>query len=77
MPGRGLTYMVPGRRVPGSFWFKDEVVRLGGEYKPEDLIGRPGDIAVELSMTLFKIAGWDAPRTLVSEDQTRYTANRR
>ena len=77
MAGRVLTYMVPGRRLPGSFWFKDEVVDLEGEYEPEDLIGRPGDIALDLSMTLFNRAGWEAPRTLISEDQNRYAASRR
>jgi hypothetical protein len=77
MAGRELTYMVPGRRLPGSFWFKDEVVDLEGEYEPEDLIGRPGDIALDLSMTLFNRAGWEAPRTLISEDQNRYAASRR
>ena len=74
---RDSTYMVPGRRLPGSFWFKDEVVDLEGEYEPEDLIGRPGDIALDLSMTLFNRAGWEAPRTLISEDQNRYAASRR
>lgn len=77
MAGRELTYMMPGRRLQGSFWFKDQVVHLGGEYEPEDLIGRPGDIAVELSMTLFNRARLKLPRTLISEDQNRYTANRR
>jgi hypothetical protein len=75
--GRELTYMMPGRRLPGSFWFKDEVVELGGEYEPEDLISRPADIAVDLSMNLLNRAGWEASRTLISEDQSRYTASRR
>jgi hypothetical protein len=77
MAGRELTYMMPGRRLPGSFWFKDEVVNLGGTYETDDLIGRPGDIAVDLSMALFNKAKWEAPRTLIIEDQERYTANRR
>jgi hypothetical protein len=77
MAGRELTYLMPGRRLPRSFWFKDEVVSLGGEYKPEDLISRPADIAVELSMMLFNRAGWEMPRALITEDQGRYTAYRR
>jgi hypothetical protein len=77
MAGRELTYMMPGRRLPESYWFKDDIVSLGGEYEPKDLIARPGDIAIDLSLRLFNSAGWDAPRTLISEDQNRYTANRR
>jgi len=37
------------------------------------MIGRPRDIAVELSIELFQRADWDAPRSLVADDQSRYT----
>lgn len=76
MAGRELTYMTPGRRLPASFWFQDESVRLEGSYKVEELIGRPREIAIQLSGDLFKRAGWDAPATLVADDQSQYTANR-
>jgi hypothetical protein len=76
MAGRELVYMVPGRRLPNSFWFKDESVRLGGLYNSEELIGRPREMAVELSIELFKRASWDAPRSLVVDDQSRYTPTR-
>ena len=74
--GRELTFMMPGRRLPNSHWFKDDIVRLDGSYTTEELIGRTREIAVELSIELFKLAGWDAPKSLVVEDQSRYTANR-
>jgi hypothetical protein len=77
MAGRELTYMMPGRRLPGSFWFKDESVRLEHIYSSEELIGRPRDIAGDLAIELFRNAGWDAPRSLVMDDQSRYTAARR
>jgi hypothetical protein len=77
MAGRELTYMVPGRRLPGSFWFKDDIVRLEGVYSTEELIGRPLEIATILSLELFKKTGWEAPRSLVADDQSRYTATRR
>jgi hypothetical protein len=43
MAGRQLTYMAPGRRLPGSFWFKDETISLGGVYSAEAVMGSPRD----------------------------------
>jgi hypothetical protein len=77
MAGRQLAYMAPGRRLPGSFWFKDDIVHLEGVYKTEELIGRPLEIATNLSIELFSNAGWEAPRSLVADDQSRYVVTRR
>ncbi|HEY4086364.1 MAG TPA: hypothetical protein VGM43_10525 [Bryobacteraceae bacterium] len=77
MAGRELVYMQPGRQLPASFWFKDEIVSVGGTYEPEQLIGKAADVAIQLSLELFKKALWEPPRTLIVDDQARYTANRR
>jgi len=68
---------MPGRRLPESFWFKEDKVALDGTYEAEDLISRPAEIALDFSAALFGRAGWEAPRTLMGEDQSRYIANRR
>jgi hypothetical protein len=77
MAGRQLTYMAPSRRLPGSYWFKEETVQLKQAFKTDDVIGRAAEIAVELTSELFSRAGWAAPGALLIEDQARYTERRR
>lgn len=76
MAGRELTYMTPGRRLPKSHWFRDEVIHLEHTYSSEQLVGQARDIAIDLSIELFTKADWIAPRSLVEEDQRRYTITR-
>ena len=74
MAGRELTYMVPGRRLPDSYWFKTQRVNLEHQYGTDEIIGRSPDIAVDLSSELLRQAGWDAPRPLIVDDQSRRLA---
>lgn len=77
MAGRQLTFMTPDRRLPESHWFKEETVQLKQSLSRDEIIGRPAEIAIDLTIDLLGKAGWAAPRALLSDDQARYTERRR
>ena len=77
MDGRQLTFMMPGRRLPEVYWFKDDRIELTRALAAENLIGRSDEIAIELATDLFSRAGWNAPWAILAEDQRRYKENRR
>lgn len=76
MAGRELTYMTPGRHLPKSYWFKDDVVHLERTWTTEELIGRSRKLATDLAAELFGLAEWAAPKQLLVEDQAQYVASR-
>lgn len=66
----------PNRATQSEFRFRDERVQLARQLEAEGLTGRSKEIALDLAVELFAKAGWNAERSLLSEEQDRHISRR-
>ena len=70
--GRELSYMSPQRRLDEHYWCRKESIRIEQSRNPEDLQTQAREIALDVTLDIFREFRWtNPPKSLLAEEQTR------
>jgi hypothetical protein len=70
--GRELSYMTPKHRTDERYWCRKESIEIDRLVRPEDLVARARELALDATAEIFQEFGWvNPPRTLFAEEQAR------
>jgi len=69
---RELSYMTPQHRTDERYWCRKESIEIEHLVRPEDLIAKARELALDVTLEIFQEFGWlNPPRALFTEEQTR------